>query len=143
MCLLAMGYNEKYFENPCEFKPERFSNVPKDENAGIEAFKSVPFSAGPRKCIGKFNDILPPIVIFSKFSNIFAAEKFANYQLKALLSHVIRHYEILPAKDGLSSGINDLSQKDCMPQSEYDPILNIRVTLKSENGILIRLNERN
>lgn len=55
MCLIAMGYNEKYFENPCEFKPERFANAPPagDANKGIEAFKSVPFSAGPRKCIGK------------------------------------------------------------------------------------------
>lgn len=55
MCLIAMGYNEKYFENPCEFKPERFANAPHagDANKGIEAFKSVPFSAGPRKCIGK------------------------------------------------------------------------------------------
>lgn len=52
MCLIAMGYNEKYFESPCEFKPERFLNIPKDKNMGIEAFKSVPFSAGPRKCIG-------------------------------------------------------------------------------------------
>lgn len=65
------------------------------------------------------------------------------YELKSLLSRIIRHYEILPAKDGLSSGINDHSLKGCEPQSEYDPILNIRVTLKSENGILIRLKERN
>ncbi|KAM7345239.1 cytochrome P450 4ad1 isoform 2-T2 [Cochliomyia hominivorax] len=121
MCLIAMGYNEKYFENPCEFKPERFANITKDQNKGIEAFKSVPFSAGPRKCI---------------------AEKFASYQLKALLSLILRHYEILPAKDGLPPGINDHSRKDCIPESEYDPILNIRVTLKSENGILLRLKER-
>nr|AID61374.1 cytochrome P450 [Calliphora stygia] len=121
MCLIAMGYNEKYFENPCEFKPERFANVSTDENIGIEAFKSVPFSAGPRKCI---------------------AEKFATYQLKALLSLILRHYEILPAQDGLGAGINDHSRKDCVPESEFDPILNIRVTLKSENGILVRLKER-
>lgn len=48
-----MGYNEKYFDNPCEFKPERFANDSKDVKVGIEAYKSVPFSAGPRKCIGK------------------------------------------------------------------------------------------
>ena len=68
MCLLAMGYNEKYFENPSEFKPERFTHIPRDENAGIEAFKSVPFSAGPRKCIGKYSGIACLNVIFSIFS---------------------------------------------------------------------------
>ncbi|XP_061396112.1 probable cytochrome P450 4ad1 [Musca vetustissima] len=124
MCLIAMGYNERYFENPCEFKPERFANVNANdlEKKGIEAFKSVPFSAGPRKCI---------------------AERFAMFELKSLLSQVLRNYEILPAKDGLSSGINDHSRKGCVPESEYDPILNIRVTLKSENGILVRLKKRN
>jgi len=50
MCLIAMGYNEKYFDDPCTFRPERFENP--TGNVGIEAFKSVPFSAGPRRCIG-------------------------------------------------------------------------------------------
>uniref|UniRef100_A0A1I8PSP6 Cytochrome P450 n=1 Tax=Stomoxys calcitrans TaxID=35570 RepID=A0A1I8PSP6_STOCA len=124
MCLLAMGYNEKYFENPCEFRPERFATMPAtdEKNKGIEAFKSVPFSAGPRKCI---------------------AEKFAMFELKSLLSAVVRNFEILPPKDGLSAGINDHSRKDCVPESEYDPILNIRITLRSENGILVRLKKRN
>ncbi|XP_017044360.2 probable cytochrome P450 4ad1 isoform X2 [Drosophila ficusphila] len=119
MCLIAMGYNEKYFEDPCSFKPERFEKA--NGNVGIEAFKSVPFSAGPRRCI---------------------AEKFAMYQMKALLSQVLRQYEILPAVNGLPPGINDHSRVDCVPQSEYDPVLNIRVTLKSENGIQIRLRKR-
>ncbi|XP_037714134.1 probable cytochrome P450 4ad1 [Drosophila subpulchrella] len=119
MCLIAMGYNEKYFDDPCTFRPERFENT--SGNVGIEAFKSVPFSAGPRRCI---------------------AEKFAMYQMKALLSQLVRRFEILPAADGLPSGINDHSREDCLPQSEYDPVLNIRVTLKSENGIQIRLRKR-
>ncbi|EDW60846.1 probable cytochrome P450 4ad1 [Drosophila virilis] len=119
MCLIAMGYNERYFDEPCVFRPERFERA--NRNEGIEAFKSVPFSAGPRRCI---------------------AEKYAMYQLQALLSLLVRHFEILPAVDGLPPGINDHSQVDCVPQSEYDPVLNIRVTLKSENGIQIRLKQR-
>ncbi|KAH8245845.1 hypothetical protein KR038_005014 [Drosophila bunnanda] len=119
MCLIAMGYNEKYFDEPCVFRPERFEKA--NSNRGIEAFKSVPFSAGPRRCI---------------------AEKFAMYQMKALLSQLLRRFEILPAVDGLPPGINDHSREDCVPQSEYDPVLNIRVTLKSENGIQIRLRKR-
>uniref|UniRef100_A0A6P4DWU7 Probable cytochrome P450 4ad1 n=1 Tax=Drosophila rhopaloa TaxID=1041015 RepID=A0A6P4DWU7_DRORH len=119
MCLIAMGYNEKYFDDPCTFRPERFEKA--SGNVGIEAFKSVPFSAGPRRCI---------------------AEKYAMYQMKALLSQLVRRFEILPAVDGLPPGINDHSREDCVPQSEYDPVLNIRVTLKSENGIQIRLRKR-
>lgn len=63
-------------------------------------------------------------------------------EMKSLLSQVIRNFEILPAKDGLGSGINDHSRKGCIPESDYDPILNIRVTLRSENGILVRLKKR-
>lgn len=51
MCLMAMGYNERYFEDPCVFRPERFEGA--DKSSGLDAFKSVPFSAGPRRCIGK------------------------------------------------------------------------------------------
>lgn len=56
MCLIAMGYNERYFDKPCEFRPERFgvSRGSVKGDAGIELFRSVPFSAGPRRCIGKF-----------------------------------------------------------------------------------------
>ncbi|KAH8277807.1 hypothetical protein KR018_007650 [Drosophila ironensis] len=119
MCLIAMGYNEKYFDEPCVFRPERFQNAA--GNASIEAFRSVPFSAGPRRCI---------------------AERFAMYQLKVVLSQLLRTFEILPALDGLPPGINDHSRAECVAQSEYDPVLNIRVTLKSENGIQIRLRKR-
>ncbi|XP_017837165.2 probable cytochrome P450 4ad1 [Drosophila busckii] len=119
MCLIAMGYNERYFEQPCVFRPERFeqSNL----NSALDTYKSVPFSAGPRRCI---------------------AEQFAMHELKLLLSLILRRFEILPAADNLPPGINDHSRVDCVPQSEYDPILNIRVTLKSENGIQIRLRQR-
>lgn len=64
------------------------------------------------------------------------------FELKSLLSMLIRNLEILPAKDGLQSGVNDHSRLDCMPQIEYDPILNIRVTLKCENGIQLPLTKR-
>ncbi|KAH8404055.1 hypothetical protein KR215_008730 [Drosophila sulfurigaster] len=119
MCLLAMGYNERYFEEPCVFRPERFEDA--EKNTGIDAFKSVPFSAGPRRCI---------------------AEKFAMYEVQAILSQLVRHFEILPPVDNLPPGINDHTRIDCVPETEYDPIFNIRVTLKSENGIQIRLKKR-
>lgn len=66
------------------------------------------------------------------------AEKYAMYELKSLLSMIVRNLELLPAKDG----INVHSRLECVPQSEYDPILNIRLTLKFENGIQSRLKRR-
>ena len=64
------------------------------------------------------------------------------FELKSLLSKVICSFIILPPQEGLPPGINDHSQKNCVAQSEFDPILHIRVTLRSENGIQIRLQKR-
>lgn len=48
--LLTSHFNEKYFEDPFTFKPERF--LAKEETAKIDPFAFLPFSAGPRNCIG-------------------------------------------------------------------------------------------
>lgn len=50
--LMAMGYNEKYHTDPYRFNPDRFDpeNVKKE---GHSTFEYVPFSAGPRNCIGQ------------------------------------------------------------------------------------------
>ena len=45
----GMHRNEKYFEDPLAFKPERFFA---DESDLRHPFSYIPFSAGPRNCIG-------------------------------------------------------------------------------------------
>lgn len=50
----AMHLRDDYFENPTEFRPERFSNNPTGcipENSHPAAY--VPFHFGPRSCLGK------------------------------------------------------------------------------------------
>ncbi|PZC76747.1 hypothetical protein B5X24_HaOG200076 [Helicoverpa armigera] len=58
------------FENPLEFRPERFEKPLKNP------FSWIPFSAGPRNCIG---------------------QKFAMLELKITISEIVKNFYILPA----------------------------------------------
>ncbi|CAH2102415.1 unnamed protein product [Euphydryas editha] len=58
------------FEEPLEFKPERFLKLPT-----WHPFSYIPFSAGPRNCIG---------------------QKFAMLEMKLAISSVLREYRLLP-----------------------------------------------
>lgn len=48
--LYSMGHNSEIYENPMEFYPERFAI---DHRVRRNPFDFIPFSAGPRNCIGK------------------------------------------------------------------------------------------
>lgn len=47
--LQAIQNDEQYFDNPSEFRPERFEDV----DAKMNTYSYMPFGAGPRACIGK------------------------------------------------------------------------------------------
>lgn len=69
-----MGRDKQYFVNPEEFIPERFDGEKSMEK--FNPYKYIPFSAGPRNCIG---------------------QKFAINEMKSVISKLLRHYEfILP-----------------------------------------------
>ncbi|XP_031638529.1 cytochrome P450 4d1-like [Contarinia nasturtii] len=63
--------NEKYFEDADAFKPERFLAERTAEKQS--SFIYVPFSAGPRNCIG---------------------QKFAMYEIKSIVSKILRNFEL-------------------------------------------------
>ncbi|XP_043065323.1 LOW QUALITY PROTEIN: probable cytochrome P450 4d21 [Drosophila ficusphila] len=62
----------EYFPDPLTFKPERWLN---EEKVTHPKIAYIPYSAGPKNCIG---------------------QKYAILQMKTLISKVIRHYELLP-----------------------------------------------
>ncbi|EDW82406.2 uncharacterized protein Dwil_GK25786, isoform B [Drosophila willistoni] len=68
---LFMGRREDLFVEPNSFKPERFDVVTTAEKLNPYAY--IPFSAGPRNCIG---------------------QKFAMLEIKAIVANTLRHFEI-------------------------------------------------
>ncbi|KAJ3656155.1 hypothetical protein Zmor_015252 [Zophobas morio] len=68
----GLHMNPKYYPNPEKFDPSRFENY---DNKLPFAF--IPFSAGPRNCIG---------------------QKYAMLEIKSMASKIVRNFELSPAE---------------------------------------------
>lgn len=77
--ILPIHYNDEIFDEPREFRPER--HLEERSAATINPFAYVPFSAGPRNCIG---------------------QKFAMYELKSIVSKILRNFEISVTENHLN-----------------------------------------
>uniref|UniRef100_W8BYC8 Cytochrome P450 4d2 n=3 Tax=Ceratitis capitata TaxID=7213 RepID=W8BYC8_CERCA len=73
--IYVMLRDSKYFTDPDAFRPERFLNESGDGGEKMHAYSYIPFSAGPRNCIG---------------------QKFAILEMKSTISKILRYYELLP-----------------------------------------------
>lgn len=76
MPIYFLGHNPKLFKNPEEFMPERFDETAEKSHT----FAYVPFSAGPRNCIG---------------------QKFAMLEMKSIVSKILRNFHIKLASDSV------------------------------------------
>jgi len=74
------------FSNPDEFIPERY-----EEGTRVPPFKMIPFSAGPRNCIG---------------------QKFAQLEMKMMLAKIVREYELLPMGQRVECVVNIVLRSD-------------------------------
>lgn len=91
------------FDKPTEFIPERFSADQTYTGKG-KSFAYIPFSAGSRNCIG---------------------QKFAELELKSVLTKILRHHEI-----------------SLHPDSMADPTLLVALILKTVEPLKFHLKER-
>ncbi|XP_070580884.1 1,25-dihydroxyvitamin D(3) 24-hydroxylase, mitochondrial-like [Ptychodera flava] len=73
------GRNSKYFEDPDQFKPERWLTKRSDK---LSSFTSMPFGFGPRMCIGKRFAMLELQVLLARISQDFSLENSRTVEPK-------------------------------------------------------------
>lgn len=81
--IYLMMKNPDIFADPETFNPDRHTLENSTEKVNPYAY--IPFSAGPRNCIG---------------------QKFAMLEMKSAITKVLRHYELLPLGEAPDPVIN-------------------------------------
>lgn len=76
--LISFDERKEQLLHPYEFNPDRFDASEETPVAALHAFEYIPFSAGPRNCIG---------------------QHMAMIESKLIVLHIIENYEIRVAKD--------------------------------------------
>ncbi|XP_075168008.1 putative cytochrome P450 4d14 [Haematobia irritans] len=84
LLLYAGCRDPDYFTQPNDFIPERFESSSESADK-VNAFANVPFSAGPRNCIG---------------------QKFAMLEMKCTISKIVSHFELLPMGEEVQPAMN-------------------------------------
>lgn len=86
--------HKKYWDNPDHFIPERFM----PDSPKYAKFSYVPFSAGPRVCIGKMFGIKESVLVFAILAQRFRAETSQGYDGEMDCRLTLRPKDNLPMK---------------------------------------------
>ena len=89
--------DEKYFKNPEEIIPERWINntIQSQDKFKSEPFAYIPFSAGPRNCIGQHLAIIEAKILLGLFIKTFNFKIPENYSFKLVQGVVFEPMEPL------------------------------------------------
>lgn len=87
----ALHHSPNYWEEPEKFNPERFTAQTEDEDGGYNRYAYLPFSLGPRHCIGQTFAEFESKVLISRFMKtlkfkLVPGQDFGYEDLKATLS---------------------------------------------------------
>jgi cytochrome P450 len=70
--IMGLMYNEKFYTNPEKFDPERWNDK---SMITSEPYSFIPFSAGPRSCIGKYLALMESKMILVHFMHSFTVKR--------------------------------------------------------------------
>jgi len=85
-----MNRDPLYWEEPEKFDPERWTS---ERTKNMHPFLYVPFSAGPRNCVGTQTSILIPLLTFSlEIYN--KGQKFALLEDKIMVGKIVKNFRL-------------------------------------------------
>ncbi|KAL4221389.1 hypothetical protein ACF0H5_019647 [Mactra antiquata] len=85
--IFGLHHNETVWDKPMEYIPERFS---KENVAKMDSFQFVPFSAGPRNCIGQNFAMNEEKVVLSKLLRRFTFKLDPDHNVRRKVGAVMR-----------------------------------------------------
>ncbi|XP_051155406.1 cytochrome P450 6k1-like [Leptopilina boulardi] len=102
--MLGFHYDPKYFPNPHNFNPERFSS---DRKSSINPYVYLPFGIGPRNCIGMRQGLLQ-----TKLGIIFIISRFEMSLLENTCIKFDKLSVLSSSKGGIFLNVRKLDEKN-------------------------------
>jgi cytochrome P450 len=90
--------DERWFENPLEFKPERWLEGPEPLEKRIPKYAYFPFGGGPRICIGNSFSMMESVLLLAEIAQAYRIHVLEPEAIKFDTGATLRPKNGLPAK---------------------------------------------